>query len=374
MNKEKSCLELNLDIFLNNTILYKNEEFKAYFYENVESNKYKIIYDNKYYIYYLLNIPKEKEYIIKEKSEYEISIHDSTYDIFFYKNKDNSINCLLILIINDIDFFLTNENYLEFNEDNIYNLNNNKNIISKIKEKIIKYIQEEKSKNNNIENIEDILLKGNEYNLLYNKSILEKQNDDIINLTKIISKIETKKNISDYNNIFINVYEIFSPLYKSILAQKYLDEMPLNLTDLMIKYQEIYFSRNMFNLYKKNKSSNNKNNNNNITKIENKENNNINETKKIVFQLNKPKNIIQKKRFKIILKKIKRNHINKKIKKNIFKTHKNYNIDIKNKNQNDEKIIAQNNNICFKENKNNNIFKCITINLGKKNHFLVNKK
>ena len=106
-----SVLEKNLEIFFNNNNFNKNKEFKAFFYQDDEINNFKVIYDNKNYIHYLINIPKEKEYIIQEKIEYEVLITDSSFDILFHKNSLNNICCILILIINDIEFKITNENY-----------------------------------------------------------------------------------------------------------------------------------------------------------------------------------------------------------------------------------------------------------------------
>jgi len=247
-----SILEKNVESFFNNNKMNKNEEFKAFFYQDEDTNYSKVIYDNKNYIHYLTNIPKEKEYIIKEKIEYEILISDSNLDILFYKNSQNSISCILILIINDIEFNITNENYLEFKLERLQNINNNENIISKIKQKIINYIKDKKQNNESID-VESLLLEGKEFNLLYNKNLIN--NVHIKQLFSIVSKVEMKIENIDYNNLndrcFMNIYEIFAPSYKSILSQKYFDEMPKNLFDLMIKYQDIYITQDLFNQYKK---------------------------------------------------------------------------------------------------------------------------
>ena len=375
-----NALEKNLEKFFNNNNIVKNDEFKSYFYQEDDSKKFNIIYDEQNYIYYLPNIPKEKEYIIKEKVEYEILITDSSYDILFYKNKQNSISCILIIIINDIDYKITNENSLEFKNDKFQNINDKEDIISKIKQKIIQYI---KSKKENIsEKMENILLEGKEYNLLYNKDLIH--NEEIKKLCSIVSKVEIKN--ENYNNItndiFLNVYEILSPSYKSMLSQKYIEEMPHDLFQVMIKYQDIKFSKDLFNMYQNKKSLKNKNNKKPIIN-ENKSNkpnkqNNINKNNKIIFNLEREvKKEKKKKKFKVVLKQIKvksENNKKIKIKKNIFQTQIKNEFEIL-------KPIIENINIQKNNSKKNNvinkklqIFKCVNKdNKPKKFIFSINK-
>ena len=368
-----NALEKNLEKFFNNNNIVKNEEFKSYFYQEDDSKEFNIIYDEQNYIYYLSNIPKEKEYIIKEKIEYEILIKDSSYDILFYKNLQNSINCILIIIINDIDFKITNENYLEFKFDKFQNINDKENIITKIKQKIINYIKEKEE--NISSNLENIILEGKDYNLLYNNDLIN--NEEIKKLCSIVSKVEIKNdnfdNIND--NIFMNVYEILSPSYKSLLAQNYFNEMPQNLLHLMLKYQETNFTKELFDKYKNKKLLKNKNIINKPINIENKENNN-NKNKKIIFNLNRIiTNKKKKKRFNVILKQI--NHKKEKdkkinINKNIFQIHRRNDIDIFRPII--EIIKEQKNNNIIVNNKKSEIFKCINAdNKPKKFIFSINK-
>ena len=337
-----NVLEKNSEYFFINNKISKNKEFKAFFYQDDEKNELKVIYDNKNFINYILNIPKEKEFIIKEKMEYEIIITDSTFDILFYKNKPNTICCYLILIINDIDFKMTNENYLEFNLEKFQNLNDKSNIISKIKQKIINYLKEQKEKNES-KNIESLLLEEKNYNLLYNKNLLN--NDNVNKLKLFASKVEIRSDFFDYNNInencFMNIYEILSPDYKSILAQKFFNEMPNNLLDLMLKYQDVHITKDLFDEYKIKKYPQKIN----IINLENKEK--INKSKKILFHIDKNKqNNLNKKRFKIIFKKIRnknKNNIKLKLNKNIFKI--NINNEIKKDKVNDKNNIINKNKI-----------------------------
>ena len=369
-------IEKNLENFFNNDKIVKNEEFKSFFYQGDDTKEFKIIYDEQNYIYYLANIPKEKEYIIKEKIEYEILIKDSSYDILFYKNLQNSISCILIIIINDIDFKITNENYLEFKLEKFENINYKENIITKIKQKIINYIKEKKE--NNSTNIENILLEGKNFNLLYNNNLIN--DEEIKKLCTIISKVEIKKdnfdNIND--NIFMNVYEILSPSYKALLAQNYINEMPQNLLHLMLKYQETNFSKELFDKYKNKKLIKNKNIINKSINIENKENN-INKNKTIIFNLNriiKSKNKMKKKKFKVILKQIKpKKEKDKKIniKKNIFQVCRKNDLDIFRPIIESIKEQKNNNFTNGVNNKKSQIFKCVNIDKPKKLFFSINK-
>ena len=303
--------------------------------------------------------------MIKEKIEYEILITDSSFDILFYKNASNTISCILILIINDIEFKITNENYLEFKIEQFQNLNDKSNIIYKIKQKLINFLKEKKKKNE-LKNIESLLLEEKEVNLLYNKNLIF--NENLNKLKSVVAKVEIKTDFLDFNNInencFMNIYEILSPDYKSFLAQKFFNEIPNNLLDLMLKYQDVYITRDLFDEYKIKKYPQKINN---IINLENKEK--INKSKKILFHIDKNKqNNLNKKRFKIIFKKIRnknKNNIKLKLNKNIFKI--NINNEIKK-----DKVNDKNNNI----NKNKiNIFKCVNSNIKKNREFLflVNK-
>ena len=113
-----------------------------------------------------------------------------------------------------------------------------------------------------------------------------------------------------------------------MLSQKYIEEMPHDLFQVMIKYQDIKFSKDLINMYQNKKSLKNKNNkkpiiNENKSNKANKENN-INKNNKIIFNLvREVKKEKKKKKFKVVLKQIKvksENNKKIKIKKNIFQT------------------------------------------------------
>ena len=379
MNEDINILENKIqDFFNSNNSVYKNDEFRCYFYNGEENiNNIRAIYDNKNYIYYLLNIPKSKESIIKEKNEYEIIITDSTYDLFFYKKSktQNIISCLLILIINDIDVKLTNENYLEFKEEKLININFQEKIINKIKETIVDYIKS-KSLNGNTD-IQKILMGEKDYKFLFNKHL----NENIMNnikvqieyLSKLFSKVEiriTKNNNFEIDNLFMNVYEIFSPSFKSALEQNYLNEMPMNIYNLMQKYQFVNINKYCYDNYKnkklfsKKKSFKMKNN----VKIVNF---NINGKKpNVIFKLKKLK---RRREFKLINE---NNTINIKLKKSLFKSHILY--DNNNKENQKEKNEDNINIMNVKDEKEivgkKNLFQCVSIPKDKYNNIFIVKK
>ena len=391
MNEGINILEKNIENFFNmKNYNIKNSKFKAYLYQGDEStNNIHIIYDNKSYLYLILNIPKNKEYIIKEKHEYEITITDSSYDLFFYKSSynKNTINCILLFIINDIDIEITNENYLEFKEEKLININLQDTIINKIKEKIsdfIKYNNEKKEDRVEDFDIQKILIGEKDYNFLFNRNLIEDKNNNIKlqieKLKTIVSKVEIRNlNINnENNNLFMNVYEVLPPSYKSSLVQKYLSEMPINLYNLMEKYHKASINKISFNNYKNNKLLlNNKNINNNIT---NKDNSQLNINRgrqkknkiknKNIFKLKKS---IKKKKKE--LKIIKKNRVFKK--RYYFKINKD---DNEYKEQNKIKDNILNKMLIEEPNKNintkKNIFKCISSPTPKNNgiFFIVNKK
>ena len=388
MNEDINILENNIQYFFNmKTNNLKNSEFKAYFYQgDNNTNNMHVLYDNQNYIHYLLHIPKSKEYIIKEKNEYEITITDSSYDFFLYKKSplENTINCLLVIIINDIDIKLTNENYLEFKEEKLININNQEKIINQIKKAIFNYLNNEMIKGN--KDIKNILLEEKEKNFLYNKNIIESNNESIKiqieKLSKLISKVEinTKtNNILNFDNLFMNVYEIFSPMYKSFLEEKYLNEMPINLYNLMEKYKEVKITKICYDNYK------NKNKNNKLFKKSNNNSNSNNQNKNINFKIINEK-IVRKKKNIFKLKKLKRRNTNKINNKKInfeIQKKKDYFRINKVKSENKEEIKKRNEslnkmNIEEDENKNKfkkikNLFKCVSA-LKKKENFFVVKK
>ena len=403
MYEDINILEKNVEnCFDNNFLFSKNIKFKAYFYRGDENtNNMHIIYDKKNYVYCLINIPKNKEYILNEKNEYEITINDSSYDIFFYKNKNiynnNNINCILILIINDIDINYVNENYLEFKEEKYININQQDKIINQIKLKITDYIKTQKENNNNC-GIQHILIGEKENNFLINKNLLEDKGDNndnsdsikiqIEKLSKLPSKVEIRNennnfNNFDINNIFMNVYEVLSPTYKSTLSQKYLNEMPNNLYNLMDKYHEVNINKNDFDKYKinhlviKKPKIKDKINKNNINIIHNNHKYFRLIKKKIkkskIFKLKKS----NKKRLIINIKKI--NSKEKKLKKKYFKIHRHWPENKEeNKNENNiiNKMIIEEKDKIFEKKK--NIFKCVSISMIKrsenKNNLFIIKK
>ena len=181
----------------------------------------------------------------------------------------------------------------------------------------------------------------------------------------------------------MNVYEVLSPTYKSTLSQKYLNEMPNNLYNLMDKYHEVNINKNDFDKYKinhlviKKPKIKDKINKNNINIINNKHKYFRLIKKKIkkskIFKLKKS----NKKRLIINIKKI--NSKEKKSKKKYFKIHRHWPENKEeNKNENNiiNKMIIEENDKIFEKKK--NIFKCVSISMIKKsenknNLFIIKK-
>ena len=228
--------------------------------------------------------------------------------------------------------------------------------------------------------INNILLGQKEYNFLYNKNIIETKNDSIKiqieKLSKLISKVEinTKNSNLDLNNLFMNIYEILSPSYKSYLEEKYLNEMPNNLYNLMQKYREVkitkYFYDNYKNknikLFKKinnNKTIYNRDNNNNF------KNENINEKNKNIFKLKKLTKRININ--KINNKKINFENIKKKYFFRINKVKSKNKEEIKKRDESLNKMIIEEDQNKIKKKK--NLFKCVSEVKKKENIFIAKK-
>lgn len=280
-------LSRNVASFINNECrLSINKNFKIYYFDgNSDTNYLPIIYDDINSIQCLMNIPKQKQNYLIEKNEFEIKITSSFYDLFFYKKNEN-INCIPIIVINDINVDLSNENYLEFNSSKIVNIGSETSIINNIKNVLKNKITK---KFNAIQCnqifLDNFLLNNNLYNFLNLKTFLfnnDNVKSDIDRFCGLNSKIQIryKNNIhsnEDINTIFMEVIDIYDPYYKSKLMQKYMCEMPKSIFNLMEKYQNKNITREKF--------VNFQNRNKNCVNLEenkkNKNNENIEKKKKM---------------------------------------------------------------------------------------------
>ena len=272
----------SVESFIDNNCEYKkNEPFIInYSKENENSGGLPTIDDNSKYIQCVVNIPKEKQDILKDAKEIKINIVDSSFEFVLYKsnNSPSNINCLLLLIINDIErveaqeIFKTGNNKKELN-----NINTEHYLLENLKRFIYNYIKNNKKKNKSSDNvIETILLKDARdgirfFNFGANGIDYENENTKkIIEIIKSIpSKLEIKKKTSEKKNTeepkgenegnkstkkqnendINEVLDELNPDYKNELIDRYLDEMPEEIVNLMKRYKNINFTKNMYHEY-----------------------------------------------------------------------------------------------------------------------------
>ena len=153
---DKFKLYKNIENFIDNNCLYKkNEQFIITFCNEKEgSDVLPVVRDNSHFIQCIMNIPKEKENVLKEaknKGGIKVNIIDSSFEFILYKNNASPsvIKCLLLLIINDIE---KTESQEEENtaDKNCSDINSEYKLLEKLKKFIFNYIkQNKKNKNNN---------------------------------------------------------------------------------------------------------------------------------------------------------------------------------------------------------------------------------
>ena len=276
----------SIENFIDNNCLYqKNESFNInFFWKNESTDTLPQVNDGSNFIQCILNIPKEKESIIKEaqnSKEIKINIIDSSFEFVLYKNNSNPsvIKCLLLLIINDIEKAEkdTNEEKKE-KKENMSDINNEYKLLENLKKFIFNYIKKnKKNKSNSNKNVlENILLNGAKdgirfFNLEKNGINYEDENmKKIIEIIKNKSsklEIKQKKNENEKNNKtnevgdgkqvnkngkkendkdINDVLDELNPDFKNELIYRYLDEMPEEIVNLMKKYRNINFTKNMY--------------------------------------------------------------------------------------------------------------------------------
>ena len=276
----------SIENFIDNNCLYqKNESFNInFFWKNESTDTLPQVNDGSNFIQCILNIPKEKESIIKEaqnSKEIKINIIDSSFEFVLYKNNSNPsvIKCLLLLIINDIEKAEqdTNEEKKE-KKEKMSDINNEYKLLENLKKFIFNYIKKnKKNKSNSNKNVlENILLNGAKdgirfFNLEKNGINYEDENmKKIIEIIKNKSsklEIKQKKNENEKNNKtnevgdgkqvnkngkkendkdINDVLDELNPDFKNELIYRYLDEMPEEIVNLMKKYRNINFTKNMY--------------------------------------------------------------------------------------------------------------------------------
>ena len=280
---DKFKLYKNIENFIDNDCLYqKNESFNInFFWKNESVDTLPQVNDGSNYIQCIINIPKEKESIIKEaqnSKEIKINIIDSSFEFVLYKNNSNPsvIKCLLLLIINDIE--KTEQDTNEEKKEKMSDINSEYKLLENLKKFIFNYIKKNKKNKSNSNNnvLENILLNGAKNGIRFfnnEKNGINYEDENIKKIIEIIKsiscklEIKQKKNENEKNNKTneagegkqvnkngkkdhdkdINeVLDELNPDFKNELIYRYLDEMPEEIVNLMKKYRNINFTKNMY--------------------------------------------------------------------------------------------------------------------------------
>ena len=283
---EKFKLYKNIENFIDTECAYKkNSPFVVTFKkENGKTEPLPKIFDNSNFIQCIMNIPKEKEAIIsQEKTDFKVNVKDSSFEFVLYKSNNfpSVIKCLLLLIVNDIEKKEGNEEIKEKTETEKTptDINNEYKLLEKLKKFIFNYIKiNKKSKNipNNENIIETILLGGAKDGIRFFNSEtngINMENENIKKIAEIIKSISSKLEIKQkkneekekqekeneelkQKNDINEVLDELNPDYKNELIERYLDEMPEELVNLMKKYRKINFTKSMYTEYLENKNKN----------------------------------------------------------------------------------------------------------------------
>ena len=298
---DKFKLYKNIENFIDNNCLYKkNEPFIITFCNEKEgSDVLPVVRDNSHFIQCIMNIPKEKENVLKEaqnKGGIKVNIIDSSFEFILYKNNTSPsvIKCLLLLIINDIE---KTESQEEENttDKNCSDINSEYKLLEKLKKFIFNYIRQNKKNKNNNNNtpgdnastnnvLETILLGGAKNGIRFfnhDNNGINYEEENIKKIIEIIKNISSKLEIKQKkteneksenktnegeakeankkrkkanDNDINEVLDELNPDYKNELIYRYLDEMPEEIVNLMKKYKNISFTKNMYMEYIDNKN------------------------------------------------------------------------------------------------------------------------
>ena len=307
---EKIKLYKNIETFIDSNCEFKkNEPFIITFLNEKEnSSSLPQVRDNSNFIQCIMNIPKEKEDLLKDSQSpkgVKVNIIDSSFEFILYKNNSTSsvIKCLLLLIINDLEKVETPEEETK-NEKPLQDINSEYKLLEKLKKFIFNYIKKNKkskksSQNEGISNDLEYILLGEAKNDIrffnQDNNGINYENENIQKIIEIIKSISSKLEIKpkkaqnektenkktedveekketnkkakkESEKVINEVLDELNPDYKNELIDRYLDEMPEEIVNLMKKYKNINYTKKMFMEYlEKNKGIIN-----NCDEIENK--------------------------------------------------------------------------------------------------------
>ena len=251
---EKIDLYEAIKNFINKKCSYTNNKdfiINYHHQDNYNKDNLQILYDDNNSIKCFLN---KKDDLNKNEKDLKLLIKESSFELVIYKSDTDltKIKCIILLIVNDYSIILKEEAN-KFEEETIMDINNDEEIIDKLKIFLFNYIKEKNNKNKEL-SVDNILLNNSVNNIRFfnNKEI--KNFDNIIKMCESNIQINIKYNIK-------YILDELNPKFKENLMDKYLDEMPEEIVNLMKKYKKVTFNNNMYMNYlnnKKNQENNNK--------------------------------------------------------------------------------------------------------------------
>ena len=235
---EKVKLHKIIEEFIHNkcSSSKKKGSFKINFHpDNNNPQNLAILYDNSNYIQCLI---KKKEELDKKEKDLELLIKDSSLDLVIYRNDNelNKLNCMLMLVVSD--YSIVNKEPDKFEEGEIIDVNNDEKIIDKLKLFLFDYIKENKDKND----LNQILLNDSTNNIrFFNTKDIKDFTEDINTIKNLPNKIEINN-----KNSLNEILDEINPSYKEELINKYIDEMPEEIVELMKKYKNVNFNNEKY--------------------------------------------------------------------------------------------------------------------------------
>ena len=212
---ENYKLYKNIETFIdNNCTFQKNEPFIINFLNEKENSPaLPQVRDTSNFIQCIMNIPKEKEALLKEAQSpngLKIKIIDSSFEFILYKNNSTSsiIKCLVLLIINDLEKVDAPEEEPK-NEKALLDINSEYKLLEKLKKFIFNYMKKNKknkksSQNNGTTNdLEYILLGGAKNDIRFfniDNNGINYENENIQKIIEIIKSISSKLEIKQKKN------------------------------------------------------------------------------------------------------------------------------------------------------------------------------
>ena len=216
-----------------------NQFIINYHQNNTSQDNLSLLYDDTNSIKCFIN---KKEDLDKNEKDIKLLIKKSSFELVLYRNDTDLtiIKCILLLIVNDYSI-IEKEEPNKFEEEKIIDINNEEEIIDELKIFLFNYIKEN-LKNNKDLSLEKILLGDTNNNIrFFNNNDIKCFNDEIkkIKICESDIQIKSKFDMSD-------VLNELNPKFRDNLIDKYLDEMPEEIVNLMKKYKKINFNQEMY--------------------------------------------------------------------------------------------------------------------------------